>query len=266
MSPLSGVQGTELTLVNKCTHKIWPAILANPGSTSLEQTGFELATRTYRTLQVPDRWVGRIWARNGCNFNKSGFGSCYTGNCASGKIECGGAVDASPVTLVEFTTRDSYDVLYDVSLVYGFNLPVIVKPLGGTGTCRSAGCMMDLNLHCPAELRAANGLACRSACMAFGTPDYCCRGKFGSYDTCKPSTYTVLLKSACPRSLITGYEDSRSTFTCRGADYRVVFCPCMRRQGIIYFRNKLITTEKNLKQIKHHLLGGWLNRENRFSD
>ncbi|XAR49093.1 hypothetical protein NMG60_11032155 [Bertholletia excelsa] len=221
----SGGKGTEFTLLNNCNHSIWPAILANPGSSSLEQTGFELATRTSRTLQVPDFWAGQIWARNGCNFNTSGFGSCTTGNCASDKIECEVAVEASPVTLVEFTLGSGAHTSYNVNLVYGFNLPVIVEPLGGSGTCGSAGCMTDLNLQCPAELRAAHGLACRSECVAFGNPDYCCGSKFGSRKACKPSNYSVIFKSACPRSLISGYDYSKSTFSCKDANYRIVFCP-----------------------------------------
>ncbi|CAH2042395.1 unnamed protein product [Thlaspi arvense] len=220
-----GVKAIEFSLVNNCNHSIWPTIRANPVSPRIEQTGFELPTNTSRTLQVPNRWVGQIWARTGCKFNKSGLGTCATGNCASGKIECEGAVDASPVTLVEFTLGLGGHNSYDVSLVYGFNLPVIVVPLNGTSSCRSAGCKTDLNLRCPAELRAANGLACRSGCIAFGTPDHCCRGVFGLRDACKPSNYSVIFKTACPRSIVTGYSYPKSTFSCRGADFRIAFCP-----------------------------------------
>ncbi|XAR49091.1 hypothetical protein NMG60_11032150 [Bertholletia excelsa] len=203
-----GVEGTEFTLLNNCNHSIWPAILANPGSPNLEQTGFQLPARTSRTLRVPDRWAGKIWARNGCNFNKSGF-----------------AIEAFPVTLVEFTLGSGARASYDVSLIYGFNLPVIVEPLGGSGTCGSAGCTADLNLQCPAELRAAGGLACRSGCMAFGTTEYCGGSASEPRDTSKRSSYYVIFKSACPRSLITSYDDSKSTFTCEGANYKIRFCP-----------------------------------------
>ncbi|CAH2042397.1 unnamed protein product [Thlaspi arvense] len=203
----------------------------------LEQTGFELPTNTSRTLQVPNPWVGQIWARNGCKFDKSGFGSCATGNCASGKIECEGAVDASPATLVDFTLGPG-------AITRTTLASYTVVPLNGTGTCRSAGCKVDLNLRCPTELRAANGLACKSSCIAFGTPDHCCRGAFGLHDTCKPSNYSVIFKSACPRSLIIGYSDTKSTFSCRGADYRIAFLP-------LKCWCKLNNTPPT---------GGWLNR------
>ncbi|KAK1610603.1 hypothetical protein QYE76_034276 [Lolium multiflorum] len=69
---------------------------------------------------------------------------------------------------------------YDVSLVDGYNLPVVAIPraLRGQGTCNATGCMADLN-SCPKELQVdcgAGAITCRSACEAFRQDSYCCSG------------------------------------------------------------------------------------------
>ena len=93
--------------------------------------------------------------------------------------------------------------------------------------CPVTGCLVDLNERCPAELRAGGeqAQACRSACEAFGTPEYCCSGQFGNPDTCRPSVYSQMFKAACPRSYSYAYDDATSTFTCTGTDYSITFCP-----------------------------------------
>ncbi|XVE56176.1 hypothetical protein DITRI_Ditri03aG0216800 [Diplodiscus trichospermus] len=101
---------------------------------------------------------------------------------------------------------------------------MIVEPSGGSGTCLSTGCVNDLNRQCPNELRVASGEACKSACEAFGTPEYCCSGAFATPDTCKPSPYSEMFKAACPRSYSFAYDDATSTFTCTAADYTITFC------------------------------------------
>ena len=51
----------------------------------------------------------------------------------------------------------------------------------------------DINRVCPSELAARNGggavVGCKSACLAFGSDEYCCRGRFASPATCRPSGY-----------------------------------------------------------------------------
>ncbi|WJX51261.1 Thaumatin-like protein 1 [Trifolium repens] len=220
-----GVTGSTFTFVNKCDYTVWPGILANAGSPSLGSTGFELPQQTTRSFQAPAGWSGRFWARTGCNFDGSGTGSCLTGDCGSNMIECNGAGAAPPATLAEFTLGTLGQDFYDVSLVDGYNLPMIVEGSGGSGMCESTGCTSDLNRQCPAELRASDGSACKSACEAFGSPEYCCSGAYGSPDTCKPSIYSEMFKNACPRSYSYAYDDATSTFTCTAADYTVTFCP-----------------------------------------
>ncbi|XP_059654010.1 thaumatin-like protein 1 [Cornus florida] len=226
-----GILGATFTFVNKCEYTVWPGILANAGSPTLDSTGFELPEDTSRSFQAPTGWSGRFWGRTGCNFDGSESGSCATGDCGSGQVECNGAGAAPPATLAEFTLGTGGQDFYDVSLVDGYNLPVIVEVSGGgSGMCASTGCVTDLNLQCPAELRVGDGEACKSACEAFGTPEYCCSGAYSSPATCKPSVYSEMFKSACPRSYSYAYDDPTSTFTCADADYTVTFCPSMPSQ------------------------------------
>ncbi|KAL1217062.1 Thaumatin-like protein 1 [Cardamine amara subsp. amara] len=117
-------------------------------------------------------------------------------------------------------------------MVDGYNLPLVVDTTGGSGSCATTGCATDVNRRCPVELRAAGGAACKSACNAFGTPEYCCSGAYGSPDTCKPSEYSLVFKTACPRSYSYAYDDASSTFTCSAADYTITFCPNSHRHSL----------------------------------
>ncbi|TKY75484.1 Thaumatin protein [Spatholobus suberectus] len=217
----AGVMGATFTFVNKCDYTVWPGVLANAGSPALDTTGFELPKDTSRSFQAPTGWSGRFWGRTGCNFDGSGSGSCLTGDCGSGHLECDGAGAAPPVTLAEFTLGTVGQDFYDVSLVDGYNLPMIVE---GSG-CASTGCTSDLSLQCPMELKTGDGGACKSACEAFGSPEYCCSGAYGSPATCRPSVYSEMFKAACPSSYSYAYDDASSTFTCSAADYTLTFCP-----------------------------------------
>lgn len=220
-----GAFGATFTFVNRCEDTVWPGILANAGSPKLETTGFELPQGSYRTLIAPAGWSGRFWGRTECAFPGSDPGSCKTADCGSGELECNGFGAAPPVTLAEFTLGTGGLDFYDVSLVDGYNLPMIVETTGGSGMCASTGCVTDLNRVCPSELRVEGGGACKSACEAFGSPEYCCSGAFNSPASCRPSVYAQMFKSACPRSYSYAYDDPTSTFTCSGADYTVTFCP-----------------------------------------
>ncbi|XP_030453280.1 thaumatin-like protein 1 [Syzygium oleosum] len=224
-----GISGATFTLINRCDFTVWPGVLANAGSAALGSTGFELPPGTSRSFQAPPTWSGRFWGRTGCSFDPStSQGSCATGDCGSNQVECNGAGAAPPATLAEFTvqTGGAQD-FYDVSLVDGYNLPMLVDASGGSGACLSTGCVTDLNQQCPAELRDGSGQACKSACEAFGSPQYCCSGAYGSPDTCQPSIYSQMFKAACPRSYSYAYDDRTSTFTCTGANYAITFCPSL---------------------------------------
>ncbi|GLT39259.1 hypothetical protein SLA2020_134600 [Shorea laevis] len=220
-----GATGAKFTFINRCDFTVWPGILAGSGSAILDSTGFELTKGSSRSFQAPTGWSGRFWGRTGCNFDEAGHGSCATGDCGSGEMECNGAGATPPATLAEFTLGSGTQDFYDVSLVDGYNLPMFVEVSGGSGACASTGCAADLNRRCPAELRADGGYACKSACEAFGSPEYCCSGEYNTPAACKPSMYSQMFKSACPKSYSYAYDDATSTFTCTGADYTITFCP-----------------------------------------
>ncbi|XP_020573033.1 thaumatin-like protein 1b [Phalaenopsis equestris] len=220
---------TTFTLINKCHFTVWPAVLSNAGHPPLPTTGFELPTATSHSIQSPPGWSGRFWGRTGCLFDSSNKGSCTTGDCGSGKLECAGKSESPPATLAEFSLAggegNKLD-FYDVSLVDGYNLAMLVE--GGKGRCAPAGCAVDLNQRCPAELRVGEGetTACRSACEAFRRPEYCCSGEFASPSVCRPTAYSQLFKGACPKAYSYAFDDSSSTFTCADAgEFTVTFCP-----------------------------------------
>lgn len=228
-----GVMSTTFTMVNKCDYTVWPGILSNADAPPLSTTGFALQKGESRTITAPTSWGGRMWGRTHCSQDSTGKFSCITGDCGSGKLECSGSGAIPPATLAEFKL-DGYggQDFYDVSLVDGYNLPVLVVPQGGDGpNCTTTGCFVDLNGACPSELKVmsvdgSGGVACKSACEAFREPQYCCNGAFATPDTCKPSSYSQIFKRACPNAYSYAYDDKTSTFTCSSApDYTITFCP-----------------------------------------
>ncbi|RZC05408.1 thaumatin-like protein 1b isoform X2 [Glycine soja] len=230
----SGVLATTtFTLVNKCDYTVWPGILSNAGIATLPTTGFVLQTAESKTVTAPTSWGGRFWGRTLCTQDSAGKFSCITGDCGSGKLECAGSGATPPATLAEFTLDGAGGLdFFDVSLVDGYNVAMLVAPQGGSGdNCTSTGCAGDLNGACPSELRVTSedgkqSVACKSACEAFGSPQYCCSGAYGSPNTCKPSPYSQIFKNACPRAYSYAYDDKTSTFTCASAAaYTITFCP-----------------------------------------
>ncbi|KAA8528759.1 hypothetical protein F0562_036114 [Nyssa sinensis] len=229
---ISGVlPSATFTIVNKCDHPVWPGILSNAGIAQLPTTGFALQKGESKTITAPSSWGGRFWGRTLCTEDSTGKFTCITGDCGSGKLECAGVGAAPPATLAEFKLDGAGGLdFYDVSLVDGYNLPILVVPQGGTGAnCTTTGCVVELNSACPSELKVTSTdgarVACKSACEAFGQAQYCCSGAYNTPATCKPSSYSQMFKNSCPRAYSYAYDDDTSTFTCAGADYLITFCP-----------------------------------------
>ncbi|XP_011039126.1 PREDICTED: thaumatin-like protein [Populus euphratica] len=226
-SHISEVSSTTITLHNKCTHPVWPGIQPSAGKPILARGGFKLPPNKAYTLHIPPLWSGRFWGRHGCSFDASGRGRCATGDCG-GSLYCNGIGGTPPATLAEITLGKEQD-FYDVSLVDGYNLAVSITPFKGSGKCSYAGCVSDLNLMCPLGLQVRSKdnrrvVACKSACFAFNSPRYCCTGRFGTPQACKPTAYSRIFKAACPKAYSYAYDDPTSIATCTRGNYLVTFC------------------------------------------
>ncbi|EOY07992.1 Thaumatin-like protein 1a [Theobroma cacao] len=224
-----GAQSATFTFTNNCPYTVWPATLTGAGP-QLSSTGFELASKASSTLNVPAPWTGRFWARTQCA-NTNGKFECATADCGSGQVTCNGAGAIPQASLIEFTlAANSGQDFYDVSLVDGFNLPLSVTPQGGSDGCSAASCPANVNAACPPELQVKGSdgavIACKSACLAFNQPQYCCTGAYNSPNTCQPTIYSKIFKSQCPQAYSYAFDDKSSTFTCTGgANYLITFCP-----------------------------------------
>ena len=194
---------------NNCNVTIWAAAMPgggrqiNPGGTwSIEVT--------------PPRTGGRIWARTKCSFNGSGVGKCLTGDCG-GLFQCQG-YGATPCTIAEFALSQFQNLdFYDISLVDGFNVPMVFNPT--SPECSGIDCTGDLNGNCPTELKAPGG--CYNPCAVFKTQEYCC-----NTGACKATNYSMFLKGGCPGAYSFPKDDETSMYTCpSGSNYNVVFCP-----------------------------------------
>ncbi|KAF9672069.1 hypothetical protein SADUNF_Sadunf11G0002200 [Salix dunnii] len=212
-----------------CNYTVWPGV-SSSGATALSTTGFSLEKNESKILRAPDSWTGRFWGRTYCTEDSSGNFSCITGDCGSGKLECSGSGVAPPATLAEFALGSFSGLdFYDVSLVDGFNLPLLVVPSGQN--CLSTGCIGDVNESCPTELEFTTGtegkrVGCKSACDALRLSIYCCDGTSSSPDKCKPSLYSNFYKNLCPQSYSYAYDDdTNTTYTCPSTDYQIIFCP-----------------------------------------
>lgn len=224
----NGASAATMTFSNKCSYPVWPGIQPSAGKPILARGGFHLASNQAHTLQLPALWSGRVWARHGCAFNSAGRGRCATGDCG-GALFCEGVGGVPPTTLAEITLGAEQD-FYDVSLVDGYNIPIAITPIAGRRKCGYAGCVRDLNAMCPVGLQVRsrdNGrvVACKSACAAFNSPRYCCTGSYGSPRACRPTAYSRIFKSACPKAYSYAYDDPTSLLTCSKANYLVTFCP-----------------------------------------
>jgi hypothetical protein len=125
---------------------------------------------------------------------------------------------------------------YDVSVVDGYNLPVAVwtRPANRSSKCFIGGCATDMNALCPPELQVRSGgsgkgkttvVACRSACLAFGLDAFCCRGAYGTAETCRGSVYSRMFRDACPGYYSYAYDQAAVAPRCYAPEYVVTFCP-----------------------------------------
>ncbi|GKE61212.1 thaumatin-like protein, partial [Tanacetum coccineum] len=157
------LNAVQLILVNNCRESIWPGLQGGAGHLSPKDRGFRLGEAEEVVINVPDKWSGRIWARQGTS-------------------------DELPAIVVEMTFGSSSSPLhfYDVSLVDGFNIPVTMSAVGGGVGCGRAVCEVNLNVCCPSALEVKVGgqvVGCKSACLATASPKYCCKGEYANPKT-----------------------------------------------------------------------------------
>jgi hypothetical protein len=229
----SATGARQVTFVNEVTQTIWVAASPDPAH-PLKATGWVLRPGHSVTITVPNHWNGRFWGRTGCVFHH-GRGHCQTGDCG-GKLQCAGWGQA-PATLAEYDL-DAFDGLdfYDVSMVDGSNLPMYINVTSGKAAkkvndrgCIPAGCTKPV--VCPKVLQVKAGgkvVACESACLRFGTNQYCCRGAYSARAQCNPAKWPVdyarVFKRAEPYAYSYPDDDATSVYVCSGTcDYRIVF-------------------------------------------
>ncbi|PSN38882.1 hypothetical protein C0J52_18971 [Blattella germanica] len=216
LAVLGVVYPKDFIFVNNRGSTVWIGTLGNSGKPAPNNGGFQLDAGQQITVTTDDSWAGRFWPRTGCSFDGNGNGHCETGDCGN-KLQCAGAGGQPPATLAEFTLNgDQGQDFYDIQ-------PVNNAHGGGDRRCGVAGCSKNLNPGCPNELRVNNG--CKSSCYAFNTDQYCCRGQYGTVETCDTSRWPVnsasYFKSNCPDAYSYAYDDRTSTFTCDDRAYRI---------------------------------------------
>ncbi|KAF8019460.1 hypothetical protein BT93_G0213 [Corymbia citriodora subsp. variegata] len=251
-SELASQDTRKFTIVNNCKETVWPGI-TNSGS--FNGSVFALKTGQTAGYTVSATWSGRIWGRTGCKFDKSGSGSCQTGGCGT-SLNCTGP-GSPPVSIAEFTLGEPD--YYDVSLVSGFNLPIVIKTVNAKGNCSTAGCDGDLRSSCPSGLAVKSDgkvIACDSACDVFNTDEYCCRGGFATADACRPSNYSKAFKSFCPDAYSYAKDDQTSLKTCSSPEYVVSFCSA--RNGTICSVHKGELNCNGSTGLRASFYGWWL--------
>ncbi|XP_019879521.2 uncharacterized protein LOC109607486, partial [Aethina tumida] len=229
---VAAAYAVEFEITNRDGGDIWVGILGNgkPDGSHYEHLhngGFVLGSQQSISINAPDDWQGRFWARTWCD---ESTGQCLTGNC--GRLECAGAGGEPPATLVEITLRGWGGIdYYDISLVDGFNTLATIEPIGGSGdggeySCRKAVCEYHINNDCPDELKVDGEhgvIACQSACLHFKNDEYCCSGSHNTPETCKssdwPVDYPKYFKDRCPDAYSYAYDDHKATFTCLANKY-----------------------------------------------
>ncbi|KAK2988979.1 hypothetical protein RJ640_020444, partial [Escallonia rubra] len=160
-------------------------------------------------------WSGQLWARTLCSYDYTGRFTCLTGDCGTGSAECASAQTVPPVTVAEFNNSGNGGLdLYVVSSSLDYNLGILVVPHGGSeGDCMATGWVVR---------------PCNSICFAFNDPKYCCGRVHAWPDMCKPSPYSLYLRSRCPYVFGNMYTDRRNNtrrFACISANYTITFCP-----------------------------------------
>lgn len=145
----------KVTFINQCNQPIWIGIV-NAGGSKVDPIApgtpndyllsaqIPTARPSTKTVTFPNEYLGGFWGRTGCTTG-SAF-TCTTGQCpTSGPTSgtCSGASPLAPYTGVEmnfFTAAQSdgsYDGNYDITMIGGVNIPIMMKGFGPGKTITS---------------------------------------------------------------------------------------------------------------------------------
>lgn len=214
------------TVVNNCSYTVYPGIYP----ATYANGGWAMNPGTSVSFNLPSGWNGRIWGRIGCN--GASPAQCSTGSCGGTGLQCAGTTGVAGTSLAEFNLNANGTDWYNVSYVDGFDNPIGVRI--SNGSCYSPGtCTSEPKQYCSPDL--VNGQNCLSPCTRYGTDQYCCRGAYGTPDTCRVSnwpasaqSYVNNIHNYCPGQYSYAYDEvpGNALHTCpTGANYTVTFCP-----------------------------------------
>lgn len=227
----------NINFINNCQYPIWIGSSEPNLINNLNEGGWKLNPNNSNSINLPDNTNSvKFWGRTNCNFEDPNviIKSCKTGNCvpsgsSDAKIKCMGSNGKPPATQIEFIFGLNGKDYYNVSFTNGFNIPIIISPVEGTYIktalasdpkykydCTTAGCSSNFNNmnDCFSELQIkdenGNIIGCKNICK--------------DSKTCFSNKTSELLKTQCPN--VNVYPtDQNNTFSCKGGDYNVIFCP-----------------------------------------
>jgi hypothetical protein len=219
-------RGSAATLgvVNNCAYTVYPGIYPPV----YQNGGWAMAPGASVLITVPSNFNGRVWGRTGCD--GSSPARCATGQCGGTGLQCAGTTGQAGTSLAEFNLNAAGTDWYNVSYVDGFDNPIGLSVLNGSCVSPNTCTTMPLT-NCSADLRS--GGYCLSPCTRYNTDQFCCRGAFGTPQTCNVSQWPASaqafvnnIHAACPRQYAYAYDDAVGLHTCpTGASYTITFCP-----------------------------------------
>lgn len=220
-------QATTFTVRNNCSYTVYPGVF--PAAT-FSNGGWTLAPGASSTFTVASGSVGRLWGRTGCN--SASPAQCTTGSCGGTGLQCAGTTGQPNTSLFEWNINANGTDWYDVSYVDAIDNPIGVS-ISNASCVSPAACSASVLSSCPADLKSGN--ECLSPCTRYNTDQFCCRGAFGTPDTCvvanwmaSAQTYVNNVHSFCPREYSYAYDENSggALQTCpTGSNFTVTFCP-----------------------------------------
>jgi hypothetical protein len=222
----ASASAATFTVRNNCGYTIYPGIYPPV----YQNGGWTQGAGQTVSFTVANNWNGRIWGRTGCN--GSSPAQCTSGSCGGSGLQCAGTTGFPNTSLFEANLNAAGTDWYNISYVDAVDNPMGVALTNGS--CYSPNtCSSSVISSCPAGLRSGN--ICLSPCTRYNTDQFCCRGAFGTPQTCNTAawsaearTYINNIHSFCPRQYSYAYDEvsGGALHTCpTGSAYTVTFCP-----------------------------------------